>query len=180
MGFENFCLARAGPQGLAAPWSQGCPGAPDEVAGLLPPTPHSISTHLAALPQTQRRDLACPAPPPSHRQLLLPFLHPKAAGQHQHSNSRRLWVTVTPACCPGHPALPRAAPPALAPMTYFSRRWSMAQHGRITVPAAFSVPSPLGLGWGEAQVGPAQQSLRQTSGWSETPPGPRAALAPAH
>lgn len=181
MGFEHFCLAGAGQQGLAAPWSQGCPGDPSEVTVLLPHTPHGPTT---AAPTWQRcpkqtpRGHACPAPPPSDRQLILPFLHPKAAGQHQHSNSRHplgrshLGVLPSPSCL--HPPSPRSND-LLQPETEH-----VPAAAGITVPAGFRVPWALGLGWGETQVWPAQESLRQTPKWSRGPPGPTPALAPAH
>lgn len=180
MGFEHFCLAGAGQQGLAAPWSQGCPGGPQRGDGAAPthtPRPHNSSTHLAALPQTNptRSRLSCTT---SFRPATdSAFSAPKSS---RAASTQQLKAPSRPQSRRGAAlAILPAPPPALAPMTYFSRRRSMSQQRQGSRSLLASGCPGLSVSAGE-KLRPAQESLRQTPKWSRGPPGPTPALAPAH
>jgi len=71
MGFEHFCLASAGKQGLATPWRQGCPGDPADAARqgystaltspalVRTPQPHNIITHYWHHPGSAPQNAPC-------------------------------------------------------------------------------------------------------------------------
>ena len=65
--------------------------------------------------------------------------------------------------------LPPPSPPALAPVTYFSRRL-VVPHQRPWRPVTAGCPG-LSVPRGDAQARPAEESLCQTSGWPQEPTG---------
>lgn len=114
--------------GLSSPVEPGMPRGPQRGDGAAPthtPRPHNSSTHLAALPQTNptRSRLSCTT---SFRPATdSAFSAPKSS---RAASTQQLKA-------PSRPQSPRGAalailpapPPALAPMTYFSRRRIMSQ-----------------------------------------------------